>query len=367
VTVFTVGGGKVANEAIEKLKAQYAKADLDAETEPEVDDAGADDDLDDDFGGETDPESGDDDGGEGSEPEETGTDPQKRGSDEEASLLNGEKTVKLDNGEWISKKSFLKRLKGEAEKRKTYEERIKKYDEKKDYYGRWEQYSQQFEEAARFTNQLQPIFQREPWLAHFVSEAIAGKPTNWQALAINLKPMLAPFWDGAPEVVKPDPASLASQQVREVQKQLEEFKTAQQKQQEQIQSRETQQRHQTTFAQMEQQVWKRWPNHQQNNYLRDQIYDKAERIQSLLPPGQIVDLNKVAAEIIGLYEADRKSLATRAQGSRNRARRAGGERGSGLPGNPIPADPTAKPKTLREQVRASVLGGLGLKAGSAIE
>lgn len=357
----------MGSEAMEKLKAQYGQEPID--DEPDDDDGldGGDSDLDDDFGGETSDDGGEDTGGDDSEPDDTGPDPNNRTSDEETSLLSGEKMVKLNNGEWISKKSFIKRLKGETEKRRSIEERVKKYDEKKDFYGRWEQYAPQFEQAAKFTEQLRPVLQQQPWLQQFLSEAIEGKATNWQSLAIALKPMLAPFWDGAPEVVKADPQSLVMQQQRQLQERLEKFEKAQQTQQQELQSREVQQRHQQQFAQMEQSVWKRWPDHAKNQMLRNMIYDRAEVIQSQLPNGSIVDLNKVAAEIIGQYEADRKGLATRAQGARQRARRAAGERGSGLPGPLTPSDPTAVPKNLRESVRTSVLGRFGLRGKSSLE
>ena len=357
----------MGNEALEQLKAKYAQTEIDDDSDGDDGLDGGDDDLDDDFGGETADEGGEESEGDGSEPEQTGTDPQKRGSDEEASLLSGEKMVKLNNGEWISKKSFIKRLKGETEKRRSIEERVKKYDDKKDFYGRWEQYAPQFEQAAKFTEQLRPVLQQQPWLQEFLSSAIEGKATNWQNLAIALKPMLAPFWDGAPEVVKADPQSLVMQQQRQLQERLEKFEKAQQTQQQEIQSRELQQRHQQSFAQMEQSVWKRWPNHANNQMLRNMIYDRAEVIQSQLPNGQIVDLNKVAAEIVGQYENDRKGLAVRARGAQQRARRAAGERGSGLPGPLTPSDPTAAPKNLRESVRTSVLGRFGLRGKSSLE
>ncbi len=295
--------------------------------------------------------------------EKTGGASAKATAAEDAALLGSEKFTKQGKGEFISKESFLKRLKKESAKAKESEAKLAPFLAKAAEYQHWDQYSKGYREAAAYVNRLRPVFQTDPWLASLIEDRLSGKPTDWNKVTNSLKPFLAPFWEGVAEPIQTDPAVMALQRAEAVEKQLKEFQQQQtqerQTYQQQQQSQVVRQQNQAVFAQTEKAVWTKWKKYNNSTY-RDILFDRAERIQAQLPEGTLVDLSKVAAEVFGAFEKEATERALAGQKARERTRRAAGEGSGGLPGSPLPVAPKAEtPKDLRGQVKADILKRFG--------
>ncbi len=303
-------------------------------------------------------------GGEDPTPEPTGDDDPEAGNDdpeaaaaaleqqkqEESEYLKGEKLVKTESGEWVSKKSFLKRMKEQSERRKEYEAKLlgyKKFDDQKDHYEHWDKNHEQYKRSVETVDSLNRVLQAEPWLLPILQARAAGKPVNWQELTPVLKPFLTPFWDGT-ELREEDPLEKV---VGPLKQQLETLQQAEKKREQETQQRQKQAREQeliradqAKFAEQEKVVWGKWKKYFDpaakgaSALWRNRLLDHAAAIQDTMPEGQLVNLAEVAEKFFGEEEAFQKQNAAEREKQRKKSRLAGGEGGGRLPGSPAPKD-----------------------------
>jgi hypothetical protein len=363
------------------LKGQFKDAKGFGEGAADTDDPtpSADPDLDDEIGGDPEPEGGEPEGGELEvDPGETSEGKAALDGDgktvdaaekalaaEDALLLEGEKIIKQGKGSFISQASFLKRLKRETAKVKEIEAKFKPFVDKASEYEHWDKFAKNYREASAFVEKIRPLYASDPWLAQIITDRMEGRPVDWAKMTNVLKPFLAPFWDGVADPVAADPAVAAMQRAEAVERQLAEMKqgqlTQQQKQQEQQLSQQTQERYRTAYSSSEKAVWEKWKGYKTDFY-RNLLFDRAAVIQEQLPPDRIVDLTKVAAEIFGEFEKQKTASSLAAQKARERTRRAAGEGGGGLPGSTLPPEPApAKPLSIRDQVKKRIMSVAGAK------
>lgn len=264
----------------------------------------------------------------------------KRKAAEEEKELYGD--VKF-NGETVSKKSFLKRLKALKEKhQKELEERLspyKTYDEKKDHYAHWDKNHKIYQQNAEFIDKMRPVLQQDPWLLQYLQTRMSGKAPNYAELVQQLKPFLAPFWDGV-EMVEADPSEKAMQEVQILRQQLESLQQGQRQQAQQVQEQERVQVRHKEFAQQEAAVWKAYPEFKNKAY-RDLILSKAESVQMSLEEGKVVNIEQVAHQVFGELRRQAKAEAEAKAKAREKAKRAGAEGPGRLPHTPAPIQAAA--------------------------
>ncbi len=259
----------------------------------------------------------------------------------------GETFVKREDGEWISKKSFLARLSKESAARKKDAERLKAleaWESKKDHYQRWDQNKDRFEGAAKFIADLHKGTQANIWAKPILDAIMKGQPVDWKQMVNHLKPMMAPFWDGI-EVEEEDPGA-PPKAVTELQSRLDKFE-AQQKQQQDDKERQAHVASRIEARKTEEtKVWARHKDYAGDPLYRDMLYDRAAAIQMQLPEGSSVSLEKVADDLFNGLKAKADAKSALAKAARDKARKAAGEGGGSRPGIPIPAakvDPNAPP------------------------
>lgn len=363
------GENNALAEAKAKIQAQFGDGELDG-PDPDLDgsaDSDLDEELDDDAdSADTDPGSDEDGAGEadadGDEPDAEAE--ANRQAAEETDLLGGEKLVKLPNGEFISKKSFLKRLKAMKEKNaKELEEKLapfKGYQEKQDHYKHWDTNHAAYKKQSEFMDNLRPVLGQDAWLAAVLKDRMAGNPTNWQMLAQHLKPMLAPYWDGI-ETVEADPSELARQEVAQVRREMQALQQSQQQQQHSAQEQQRVAAKHKVFATQEAKVWASFPEFKNKTY-RELLLAKAADVQADLEDGVTVDLTQVANSVFGELRRETKAKAEMRAKAKAKAQRAGGEGGARLPHIPAIGKLEAnagQPTDLRKAVAQKVLAGLG--------
>lgn len=360
--------------ALDDLKKNLGEGGFD-DPDPAPDgDAGLDDPLEDDpapAGDEDTPSPG-----EGDDPEAAAA---ALAQKEESEFLQGEKTVKLESGEWISKKSFLKRMKENSLKRKEFEEKLKGYsrfDEKKDHYEHWDKNHEGYKQSVQTVQSLNRVLEAEPWLLPILKSRAAGQPINWQEIAPILKPMLSPFWDGVQYQEELDPTAAALKPFQEKLHKLEQAEAARQqetqKRQTQAREQESIQRQQAGFAEQEKTVVTKWAkffpkeNPRAAKLWRDRLYDHAASIQDTLPEGQTIDLAKVADNFFKEEMEVQKLQAEARKKQLTKSRLAGGEGGGRHSATPIPKEgEDGKPAlTALQKLKRDLVADGGEKFGS---
>lgn len=286
---------------------------------------------------------------------------------EEEQLLDGEKLSKLQGGEFISKKSFLKRLKKEAEGKKTLQAQLdaaKPLLERKAEFETYEKNKPVYERQNAYLAQQKVVLDQDPILSQLLKDRMTGKPTNWAEMTQYLKPYLAPFWDGV-QIEELDPTAQALAVARQTQERLDNYEKTQQataqQQQEQAAAQQRQQKHVSTFAEQEKKVWAKHTAYAEEPFYKNMLLDAAQAAQDLLADGQVVDLEKIADKVFG--DLDKIAAKKRAErkAAKDRVRLAAGERSGGVPGIPVKkADPNEKLEP-RAEVKKSILARFGNK------
>ncbi len=351
--------------AREKIKAQYAGQDLEGSTEPT--ETGADDDLDGEIKEPTDDEP---------EPEpekdseEPGKDGEKDGGEEqdpdkveqanEAKLLKSAGVVKLANGEYVPKATFIKYLQQERKRAKEAKEEMKKFERfQKDpaRYDEWDRDEQVYRGSAKFTAKVHQVLQANSWLRGILTPLLEDKAPDYKALTNSLKPMLAPFWDGT-EIEEPDPNAPVMEKLTAVERKLLDFERKEATAAQQKESSQRIAKRQEEYTRAETGIWARHPKYHDDLH-RDLLYDRAAAIQEMLPEGQKVDLNKVADELFGSFAKREKEAAERRRLAAAKARRAAGEGGGRAPQAPIPAEKADPNKDPRDATKARMVERFG--------
>lgn len=304
-------------------------------------------------------------------PADEGKKPEVKSEDEK--LLDGETLTKLSGGEYISKKSFLKRIKKEAEGKKALQAQLdaaKPLLERKAEFEEFEKNKKVYDDQNSFIAALTPVLNQDPFLAQMLRDKMSGKPTNWAEMTQHLKPYLAPFWEGV-EIVEPDPTEKALQIAQETKERMQKWEQDQQKtqqeRQKQQQAQERQQQHLANFSAQEKNVWLKHKAYANQPVFADMLLSKAEVKQAELDAqgkGQVVNLEQVADELFGQLSAIEAKKRQERQVARDRAKLAGGERSGGVPGIPV-KKPTAQEEAVnpRQQVKADILAAFGESFG----
>lgn len=321
---------------------------LDEEMDGDADGEGAEDDAEADGGVD------DEDGQADPDPEE---DAKAQALKEEEELLGGAQFVKLESGEVISKKAFLKRLKEQKEKFSKEiaerENRLKPYEEKKADIEFFIKNREGIQANIDFVGRLRPALVQNPWLQSILRPLMEGKQVDWQALTNHLKPFMAPFWDGI-EIVEPDQNELANKQIQELKARIEQGEKARLEEQHRAQESARVAMRSKEFATQEAEVWKTYPQYKSKLY-RDLLLSKAVAEQSNLPEGQNVNLTELGHKIFGELQRQEKAKLIAKAKLRKKAFQAGGEGGRRLPHTPVPGSkPDGQPKELRDLVRERV-------------
>ena len=261
------------------------------------------------------------------EVEDTDADPLAQAAKEEATLLKDSGLVKLSNGEFIPKKTFLKEIKKVRAKAKEFETRYKEYESKKESYARWDEHQDKFEGAVRLAADLNEALKQHPWAGAILGPLMDKKLVNWEDVTKALKPMLNPFWDGTQvqaetEPKQADPEIVALKKKFEAMEEKEKQSVIQTKQKEYVDKQsETYVNTVKNLLDPEKGRWKKYSN----DVYKDLLYDRAEAIQAKLPEGYQVDISKVANDLFGRLDSEAKAKLTKLKESKARMTMAAGE------------------------------------------
>lgn len=326
------------------------------ESDPELDEE-----MDDDASGEGAEDDADADGGEDDGDGEAEPDPEEdakaQALKEEEELLGGAKFVKLESGEVISKKAFLKRLKEQKEKFSKEiaerENRLKPYEEKKADIEFFIKNREDIQANIDFVGRLRPALVQNPWLQSILRPLMEGKQVDWQALTNHLKPFMAPFWDGI-EIIDPDPSELANKQIQELKARIDQAEKARLEEQNRAQEQVRVAARSKEFASQEAEIWKSYPEFK-SKLNRKILLSNALAEQTQLPEGQTVNLTELGHKIFGEMRREAKAKLIAKAKLRKKAFQAGGEGGRRLPHTPVPGSSSdGQPKELRDLVRDRV-------------
>lgn len=290
---------------------------------------------------------------EGTGEEEAGQDtldPENAGADadSEKEFLNGMQVVKQENGEYISKAAFLKRLKKESERFKKAEadrvaldQKFKPYQDKAAHYQDWDQNHEKYKEAVAFASQLGTVIRGNSWLTPILGSLLAGKPVPWAEVAPHIRPFMDQFKaeEEDPDAPRQDPRIMTElQKVRERQEAFEQGQIKkEQEAQAKAESEVNRAKLNKEFSEQLSRFSEKYKPYAKPVY-RDIILDRAAAIAEANPNAPI-NLVQIGEDLIKELNADKLAEQAAAKAAAEKKKKAGVESGGGPTGfKPKPTD-----------------------------
>lgn len=352
-----MGDQDATAKARQDLKDRFASADLGAEPDPEE---GADKDLEEEISEKSEGEM--EETAEASE-EATDPDPEVQAAAEEAKLLKDAGMVKLENGEYVPKKTFIAHMQKERKAKRELSEKLKAfepYEKNKAHYDEWDQKQEVFRGSAKFAARMHQATQANPWLNNILEPILSGKAPDWKAMVNILKPFMAPFWDGVE--LEEDAGQAPNKELEALKSTVQKIQEAEIAKEKTERAKAWQAQRQQAHLDTEKQIWMRHKKYH-DDFNRDLLYDRAAAIQDRFDQegkGQVVDLAKVADDLFGGFEKRDKARIEARRKAAEKAKLASGEGAGRSPAAPIPA--AEKPKTVdgvRDKIRFNMVERFG--------